>query len=132
MEKLQNLIREKAAKCLFFALWKRESASGRILNLWTESNVANNYKSFTVFDSHRPFAVADGVLVGVDSGLGWCDSKICKNLSEKNPRSCFSLLCRNGGTAIRRILNTHGPFTVADGVLVGVGYGLGWYTAKSA
>jgi len=52
---------------------------------------ANNYKSFTIFDAHGPFAVADGVLVGVGSGLGWYDSKICKNSSEKKARNCLFL-----------------------------------------
>jgi hypothetical protein len=52
---------------------------------------ADNYKIFTIFDAHGPFTVADGVLVGVDCGLSWCDSKICKNSSEKKAAHCLLL-----------------------------------------
>ncbi len=124
-------------------LWPRSSFSGnicfqfsilvfcsaarvRILNVWTKRNAANYYKSFTIFDSHHgPFTVADGVLFGVGSGLGWYDSKIRQTHQRKKPQIANPLLCRNGcqRADVFRILMDR--FSVADGVLAGAGSGLG-------
>jgi hypothetical protein len=66
-------------------------------NFMDQTFAANNYKSFTIFDAHGPLTVADGVLFGVGCGLGWYDSKIGKNSSEKNPRSAFLYSVETGG-----------------------------------
>jgi hypothetical protein len=86
-QNLQKLIRENSRELLI--LYSVETGAGErtYFECMNQNFAANSYKSFTIFDSHHgPFTFADGVLVGVGCGLGWYDSKICKNSSEKKIR----------------------------------------------
>ncbi len=64
------------------------------------------------------------VLVVASAGM---TAKSAKLIREKSREVLILYSVENGGPASGRISNSHGSFTVADAVLVGVGSGLGWW-----
>jgi hypothetical protein len=126
-QNLQKLIREKSRELLF--LNSVEMGAGErtyILTLWTKSNAAKNYQAspyLILMDRSLLQMVFWLVLAMASAGV---TAKSSKTHQRKIRELLILNSVENGGPPSGRISNSHGPCTVADGVLVGVGCGLGW------